>query len=468
MRNYIFIFSLLLSCVAMASQDTLALYEGQVRQYADTLDAKSLLKAGEDDSYLLQLLEKQSQELASQRDSLHQLRLQTDTTTAFPFHLGYADSLRIDRDARTKISPLCLPALVKLPKDITLTVAPHQPFAPQATRLDSLQIEPVDVVESARKFLFTHHLPLCKGEYKPEEKEEDSYSIYEMSVATKSLVADVEMDKEELKKILKNRDNPWFKELNLMAQVTQNYVSSNWFEGGNSAFSMYSSVKGQIKYDDKKRITWENYAEWTAGVSTVSGDSLRHVNCSEDLFRLYSKLGVKIIPKLYGSFSAELRTQLFPTFKPNTKDIKTTFMTPFRFNLALGLDYKPVKGLSVVLSPAAFKLVYANDTIRSNYTGFGIEEGKKVLAEVGTSARVEWVWKPLREVALESKLYMYTNYKMVELDLEVACDFIINRFISARVMLHPRYDSSHKTEGEDKAKIQFKELISIGFAHKFH
>lgn len=143
-------------------------------------------------------------------------------------------------------------------------------------------------------------------------------------------------------------------------------------------------------------------------------------------------------------------------------------MTPFRFNLALGLDYKPVKGLSVVLSPAAFKLVYANDTIRSNYTGFGIEEGKKVLAEVGTSARVEWVWKPLREVALESKLYMYTNYKMVELDLEVACDFIINRFISARVMLHPRFDSSHKTEGEDKAKIQFKELISIGFAHKFH
>jgi hypothetical protein len=56
----------------------------------------------------------------------------------------------------------------------------------------------------------------------------------------------------------------------------------------------------------------------------------------------------------------------------------------------------------------------------------------------------------------------------VEIDLEANCDFIINRFLSARLMLHPRFDSSVIMEGDTRARIQFRELLSIGFAHKFH
>jgi hypothetical protein len=56
----------------------------------------------------------------------------------------------------------------------------------------------------------------------------------------------------------------------------------------------------------------------------------------------------------------------------------------------------------------------------------------------------------------------------VELDLEVNTDFIINRWLTARLTLHPRYDSSVIREGDTHAKIQFRELLSVGFAHKFH
>jgi hypothetical protein len=51
--------------------------------------------------------------------------------------------------------------------------------------------------------------------------------------------------------------------------------------------------------------------------------------------------------------------------------------------------------------------------------------------------------------------------------LEVNCDFIINRFLPARLMLHPRYDSTVIKEGDTKAKMQFRELLSIGFNHRF-
>ena len=69
---------------------------------------------------------------------------------------------------------------------------------------------------------------------------------------------------------------------------------------------------------------------------------------------------------------------------------------------------------------------------------------------------------------MDTKFYLYTNYHDVELDLEVNCDFIINRWLSARLTLHPRYDTSVILEGDTKAKIQFRELLSIGFAHKFY
>lgn len=471
MRKYVLIISLLLSCAALSAQDS-------VRVYQDTLSASSLTMTGSDDQLLLLLLQQQAERLKAAEDSAERYRIENDLTTIIPLHLGYADSLRIaERVARTGGSQWALPALYVAEAPQSLPALDYSPTTPSGlydslTTPYTLSSRLANPVRSARRYLNAHAAGLYVGAYdslKVERPEEGSRtSIYDMSVPTKSIVRDSEEEKKELQNSLKYKNSPWFKELHLMMQFTQNYVSSNWYEGGNSALSMYSSVKGTIKYDDKKRITWENYGEWTAGVSTVSGDSLRKFTCSEDLFRLYSKLGVKIVPKLYGSAEMEFRTQLFPTYKPNTRQLKTGTFTPIRFNLAVGIDYKPVKGLSLVFSPAAFKLVYANDTIRAPYTSFGIKEGQNVLADFGSSFRLEWQWKPLREVSLETKFYAYTNYRMVELDMEVNCDFIINRFFTARVKLHPRYDSSRIVDEDTKAKMQFKELISIGFAHKFH
>ena len=46
-------------------------------------------------------------------------------------------------------------------------------------------------------------------------------------------------------------------------------------------------------------------------------------------------------------------------------------------------------------------------------------------------------------------------------------DFIINRYLSAKLMLHPRYDSTVELADGKRNKLQFKELISIGFSHTF-
>ena len=283
----------------------------------------------------------------------------------------------------------------------------------------------------------------------------------------KSWVKDVEEDKMDVLRALRDMKTPWRREATLMAQITQTYVTDNWYQGGSSSFAGLGIAKGHINYISD-RFTWENTGEWRAGGTTVKGDSLHKVNTTDDLFRLYSKANLRIVPKLFGSFSAEFETRFFPTYKSNSRKLKSGPFSPLRFTLALGLDYKPVKNLSVSFSPLSYRLIHIQDTARVLVTDYGLKKGERTKHNVGSSVRVEYLWKPVREVALETRFYMYTNYKEVELDLEVNCDFIINKYLSARVMIHPRYDSSVIMKGDKHAKIQFKELISLGFAHKFH
>lgn len=296
---------------------------------------------------------------------------------------------------------------------------------------------------------------------------EEMHDVPMVVVAKKSLVKDAEEDRNEVLRAIRDMHTPWRKEAKIMVQLTQNYVSPNWYQGGSSSFAVLSIFKGTAGYYSE-RFTWENTGEWRAGGSTVSGDTLRKINTTDDLFRIYSKANYRAVTnKLYYSFSAEFETRLFNTYKANTRNKKSAPFSPLRMNLALGLDYKPVPGLSISFSPLAYKLVHVGDTLNMKQTDYSIPVGKKTLNDLGSSLRVEYVWKPVREIALEGKFYMYTNYKRVELDLELDCDFIINRFFSARIMLHPRYDNTVIYMDDERAKIQFRELLSIGFAHKF-
>lgn len=282
----------------------------------------------------------------------------------------------------------------------------------------------------------------------------------------KSWVKDAEEDRNDVLEAIRNLRSPWRREATLMLQVTQNYVTSNWYQGGSSSFAGLGIAKGQVSYITD-RFTWENTGEWRIGGSTVSADSLHKVNTTDDLLRLYSKANLRIVPKLFTSLSAEMETRLLPTYKSNSMELKSAPFSPFRFTAAFGIDYKPVKNLSVSFSPISYKVIHIADSARVKSTDYGLETGRRTQHNIGSSVRLEYTWKPVREVAIETRFYTYTNYRNVEVDLEVNCDFIINRFLSARLMLHPRYDSSVVMEGDKHAKIQFRELISIGFAHKF-
>ena len=234
----------------------------------------------------------------------------------------------------------------------------------------------------------------------------------------KSWIKDAEEDRNDVLRAIREMKSPWRREATLMLQITQNYVTPNWYQGGSSSFAALGIAKGQVSYITD-RFTWENTGEWRMGGSTVSADSMHKINTTDDLFRIYSKANLRIVPKVFTSISAEIETRLLPTYKANSMELKSGPFSPFRYTAAFGLDSKPVKDLSISFSPISYKVIHIMDTVRVNGKDFGLETGQRTQHNIGSSLRLEYIWKPVREVAVETKFYCYTNYRNVEIDLEV-------------------------------------------------
>jgi hypothetical protein len=317
---------------------------------------------------------------------------------------------------------------------------------------------------NALRYITTHHADLYTAV-------SDSARLKSLQIGKtkvqRAIVKDVE-DQLDASRVLRDMSSPWRRAATLSLQLTQNYATENWHQGSVNAFSMLGNAKAYANYKGKN-LSWENSAEWRVGVSTISGDTVHKMNTTDDRLTIYSKFGYQVHPKWYVSTFADFKTNLFPNFQKNSNKLNTTFLTPIRYTMGVGVDCKPVKGLNINFSPATYKLVYANinDINRIDVSEFGLAQDQKLLQEVGSSLRVEWEWKPLREIKVETKFYFFTNYKQIETDLEIDVDFIINRYMSAKLLIHPRYDGTIENVTDEPSKIQFKELISVGFAHTF-
>ena len=350
--------------------------------------------------------------------------------------------------------PLCIPLMYVPPTFRALM---------DTTEDDLYSID--NIRANARRYITQHHSDMYVSISDP--KRMKKLQMGHMQVQ-RAMIKDIEEDLLDKKRALRDQKTNWRRQLNLSLQITQNYATNNWYQGAANAFAMLAGVKGYANYKDE-HIVWENSGEWRAGLSTVSGDSLRVIKVTDDVFRLNTKFGFQVHAKWYISAVGEFKTNFWPNYRTNSSQLSTTFLTPIRFNLGVGVDYKPIKGLSVNISPATYKMVYAtiSDADRVNVSDFGIEAGKNILNELGSWLRVDWKWRPLREIEMEANFYFFTNYKQIEVDLEIDVDFIINRYMSAQLLIYPRYDGTIENVTDSKSQIQFKELISVGFAHTF-
>ena len=269
--------------------------------------------------------------------------------------------------------------------------------------------------------------------------------------------------------VLVKRPNFWTFSGDYALQFLQNYVSGNWYKGGESNYSALASLVMQANYNNKQKVKWENRLELKYGMQNSRSDSLHSFKSTEDLIRLTSKLGLQATKRWYYTVQFIGNTQFSHSYRSNDPKIYSAFAAPLNINLSIGMDYSVdwmnhrLKG-NFHLAPLAYNMKYTR--MLELTRRLGIKDGNHFLHDFGSEFTVDLEWQLMESLTWKTRLYGYSTYKRTELEWENTFTFRFNRYISSRVFIYPRFDDGVSRD-DHYAFWQLKEFASIGFQYSF-
>lgn len=250
-------------------------------------------------------------------------------------------------------------------------------------------------------------------------------------------------------------------------QFMQSYISSNWHKGGESSNTLQASLTAEANYNNKQRLTFDNKLEMKLGFQRSRGDDLHRFKTNSDQLRLTNKLGVRATTRWYYTFLLQSWTQFHPSYKSNDPKVYSDFMSPFESVFSIGMGYKlslSKFNLSATLAPLACDFKYVDRLALS--TSFGLKEGRHSKFEYGSNVTVNYTWNVFKNVSWTGRFYWYTDYSRTLMEWENTVNFTINRFLSAKAYLYPRFDDS-VSPNADGSYFQFLEQLSLGLSVSF-
>ena len=298
---------------------------------------------------------------------------------------------------------------------------------------------------------------------------EELKSIYDKANEIKNVVEVVEDVDVELHI---EKPNFWSKTGKFSLQFTQNYFSENWYKGGNNNVTLMSNLVLGLKYDDKRRVQWDNSLDMRLGFVTASSDTCHRYLTNNDKIYLSSKLGVKAAKSWYYTVAAEANTQFLPGYKSNDRRAYSKFLAPLDGYMSIGMDYKPTlkngNTLAVTLLPLSYKMRYIgvdDETIISAYNmrhnNFQQDFGSKVELNAKFTIAKGLTWK--------CRSYYFTSYEYVEAEFENVFSFQFNKYISSEVYTLWRFDDNRSPKYYDSSigYFQFIEYFTLGLSYNF-
>lgn len=332
-------------------------------------------------------------------------------------------------------------------------------------------IRDADRVRAARNYAMVHCPSVVK--YNRDNMPDVPMEYVLVSDPTKQTITIVEKPMEIMtdlqpKKVKVKR---WITEFTSAVQLSQVYVSDNWYQGGETNMSLMSDQRYSFKYNDLTgKLLFENFVQWKFNLTTSSTDSIHPVRISEDLFQFSSKFGYKAFGKWYYSASLLFKTQILNNYAVNSNDLNTQFLSPGEMNIGVGMSYthsytKPVKlSHTLTLSPLSYNLRFVG-LHHIDPTKFGIESGHWARNEVGSSLDYRLTWDLRYNIRWTTHLNAFTNYEKSQFTWDNTIDFSLSSYFSTRVYFNLRYDDSVQRD-EKLGYFQIKELLSLGFSFK--
>lgn len=267
--------------------------------------------------------------------------------------------------------------------------------------------------------------------------------------------------------ILVRKPNFWTFSGDYTLQAFQNYISSNWYKGGESSYSMLGTITLQANYNNKQKFKWDNKLEMRLGFQNSRSDTLHTFKTSEDLLRYTGKLGVQASKRWYYTFQLIATTQFMKGYKSNDPKVYSDFLAPLTLTPSVGMDYSvnALKGRlagSLHIAPLAYSFKFVQH--RALATSYGIKEGRHTSDDFGSELTADLTWKITDDIQWKTRLYGYTSYKRSLIEWENTLSFRVNKYISSNVFLYPRFDDA-SVRDDHHGYWMFKEFISLGFAY---
>ncbi len=245
---------------------------------------------------------------------------------------------------------------------------------------------------------------------------------------------------------------------------------SNWAAGGEEFSISVNTFINAYAFYQKGKHSWDNNLSFYLGyVKTTSLGTRKN----DDRFEYLTKYGYALNPKLNLSGLFNIRTQFFKgyTYPDNiAKVYSSNFFAPAYILLSPGLDYHPVKNLSIYLSPITARWVLVKDTALS--TLYGVAAGEKSDFQFGAYASISYLANLGKAVTYTGKLDLFSNYKREPQNIDVYMTNLfaakISNVLSATYSLTIIYDDDVKQFGPDHnaPRTQLQSLFGVGLLVK--
>ncbi len=284
-------------------------------------------------------------------------------------------------------------------------------------------------------------------------------------------------------------DPDW--KLTAITSVLANQANfKNWQGGGVNSMSFSAYVDLSADYS-KKKWSWDNDLKLGYGSQFQEVTDWRK---TDDIVQYKTKVGYALDTAKHwrATGAASFRSQLSDGFEYPTDSTfnKTSgWMAPGYVTVGLGIEYKPKKYVSFLLTPLTAKITIVGDQTLANAGTFGNEgavydgagnlvtAGKNVRTEFGASFGMQFKKEILKNITYKSGLSLFSNYKDNPENVDVIFNnmilFKVNKVINFTFIWDMIYDddiqitelNSDGTVQGVGPRLQVKQLFGFGLSY---
>lgn len=256
----------------------------------------------------------------------------------------------------------------------------------------------------------------------------------------------------------------------------------NWAAGGQSSIALNGLFSLFANYKSPENA-WDNSLDIGYGLLKQGQNNFMK---TDDKIDFLSKYGRKAFSNFYYTALVNFKTQFSSGYNyPNDSVRISNFLAPAYMLVAVGLNFQPNSYFNAFLAPLTGKLTIVNDDALSAAGAFGVDPGKKSKQEFGGYARIiysrnDFKTEFFKNVAFTTKIDLFSNYlkdpQNIDVNWENQLALKVNKYITVNLNTQLVYDADVKaaidTNGDgimdgEKAKVQFKEILGVGFSYNF-